>query len=148
VKFVGSGREYASIIEELGIADMIEFVDFVPHHVALGHVLGADVLLLVPGVGKGTMSGKIFEYIVARKPVLAIADECAAAELVRRSGIGIVVPPRDLHEIADCSAAFFDDIRSGRYVYPDVTALLDAYDRKSIARRCADVMGAAAANGR
>lgn len=148
VKFVGSGREYASTIDELGIADMIEFVDFVPHHVALGHVLGADVLLLVPGVGKGTMSGKIFEYIAARKPVLVVADECAAAELVRRSGVGVVVPPRDLDEVAERCAAFFDDIQSGVYVYPDVGELLAAYDRKSIARRCADVMGAVAVNGR
>ena len=50
------------------------------------------LLLLVPdagGRGKGVLSGKVFEYIAAGRPILAVVPpDGAAAELIRETGSG------------------------------------------------------------
>jgi glycosyltransferase involved in cell wall biosynthesis len=52
------------------------------------------------GRGKGVLSGKVFEYIAAGRPILAVVPpDGAAAELVRETGAGVVVPPDDLAAI-------------------------------------------------
>jgi glycosyltransferase involved in cell wall biosynthesis len=57
------------------------------------------LLLLVPdagGRGRGVLSGKVFEYLAAGRPILAVVPpDGAAADLVRETGAGIVVAPDD-----------------------------------------------------
>ena len=57
-------------------------------------------LLLIPdagGRGKGVLSGKVFEYLAARRPILAaVPPDGAAAELIRETGAGVVVAPDDV----------------------------------------------------
>jgi len=61
------------------------------------------LLLLVPdagGRGKGVLSGKVFEYIAAGRPILAVVPpDGAAAELIRETGSGIVAAPDDVDAI-------------------------------------------------
>jgi glycosyltransferase involved in cell wall biosynthesis len=58
------------------------------------------LLLLIPeagGRGKGVLSGKVFEYLAAERPILAVVPpEGAAAELIRDAGAGVVVAPDDV----------------------------------------------------
>jgi glycosyltransferase involved in cell wall biosynthesis len=43
------------------------------------------------------LSGKVFEYLAAERPILAIVPpEGAAADLIRQTGAGIVVGPDDV----------------------------------------------------
>ena len=58
------------------------------------------LLLLIPeagGRGKGVLSGKVFEYLAAERPILAVVPpDGAAAELIRAAGAGVVVAPDDV----------------------------------------------------
>ena len=58
------------------------------------------LLLLIPdagGRGKGVLSGKVFEYLAAERPILAaVPPDGAAAELIRETGAGIVAAPDDV----------------------------------------------------
>jgi glycosyltransferase involved in cell wall biosynthesis len=58
------------------------------------------LLLLVPdagGRGKGVLSGKVFEYLAAGRPILAaVPPDGAAADLIRETGAGVVVAPDDV----------------------------------------------------
>ena len=43
------------------------------------------------------LSGKVFEYLAAERPILAVVPpEGAAAELIRAAGAGVVVAPDDV----------------------------------------------------
>ncbi len=102
VRFVGdfrsSDREFA---EELGVMDRIELVPYVPRRESLRLQRDSDaLLLLIPdagGRGKGVLSGKVFEYLAAERPILAaVPPDGAAAKLIFSTGAGVVAPPDDV----------------------------------------------------
>jgi glycosyltransferase involved in cell wall biosynthesis len=101
-RFVGdfrsSDREWAA---SLGLGDRLELVPYAPRAESLRLQRDSEVLLLlVPdagGRGKGVLSGKVFEYIAAGRPILAVVPpDGAAAELIRETGAGVVVAPDDV----------------------------------------------------
>jgi glycosyltransferase involved in cell wall biosynthesis len=62
----------------------------VPHHDALVRMATADAFLLLQQGTDLQIPGKLFEMLPFRKPILAIADEGATADVIRRYGIGAV----------------------------------------------------------
>jgi len=104
-RFVGdfrsTDREWA---ESLGLGDRLELIDYAPRRESLRLQRDSEaLLLLVPdagGRGKGVLSGKLFEYLAAGRPVLAVVPpDGAAAELVRETHAGPVVAPDDVDGI-------------------------------------------------
>ncbi len=62
-----------------------------------------SLLLLIPeadGRGRGVLSGKVFEYIAAERPILAVVPpDGAAAKLVEDTGAGVVAASDDVDAI-------------------------------------------------
>jgi glycosyltransferase involved in cell wall biosynthesis len=107
VRFVGdfraSDREW---LEAEGLAGRVELVPYVPRRRSLELQRDSEaLLLLIPeagGRGKGVLSGKVFEYLAAERPILAaVPPEGAAAELLRELGAGPVVAPEDVTGLRD-----------------------------------------------
>ena len=105
VRFAGdvraADREYA---EALGLGDRIELLGYVSRRRSLELQRDSEaLLLLIPdsgGRGKGVLTGKIFEYLAAERPILAIVPpDGAAADLLRDTGAGTVVAPDDVDAI-------------------------------------------------
>ncbi len=106
VRFLGdfrsADREWA---EQLGLGDRLELIDYAPRRRSLELQRDSEaLLLLIPeagGRGKGVLSGKVFEYIAAERPILALVPpDGAAAALIRDAGAGVVVAPEDVDGIA------------------------------------------------
>jgi glycosyltransferase involved in cell wall biosynthesis len=102
VRFLGdfrsADREWA---EQLGLGDRLELIPYAPRRRSLELQRDSDaLLLLIPeagGRGKGVLSGKVFEYLAAERPILAIVPpEGAAADLLRQTGAAVVVAPDDV----------------------------------------------------
>jgi glycosyltransferase involved in cell wall biosynthesis len=105
VRFLGdfrpADREH---MEALGIADRVELVPHVPRRESLRLQRESDVLLLLipeaDGRGRGVLSGKVFEYIAAERPILAVVPpDGAAARLVEDTGAGVVAASDDVDAI-------------------------------------------------
>ena len=105
VRFAGdvraADREYA---EALGLGDRIELLGYVSRRRSLELQRDSEaLLLLIPdsgGRGKGVLTGKIFEYLAAERPILAVVPtDGAAADLLRETDAGTVVPPDDVEAI-------------------------------------------------
>ena len=101
-RFVGdfrvADRDWA---ESLGLGDRLELLPHVSRREALALQRDSDaLLLLIPdagGRGQGVLSGKVFEYLAAERPILAaVPPEGAAAELIRETGAGVVAAPDDV----------------------------------------------------
>jgi glycosyltransferase involved in cell wall biosynthesis len=106
VRFVGdfrsTDREWAET-QELG--DRLELIPYAPRRRSLELQRDSEaLLLLIPdagGRGKGVLSGKVFEYLAAERPILAVVPpDGAAAELIRDADAGVVVAPDDVGGMA------------------------------------------------
>jgi glycosyltransferase involved in cell wall biosynthesis len=100
--FRSSDREWA---EQLELGDRLELIPYAPRRRSLELQRDSDaLLLLIPdagGRGRGVLSGKVFEYLAAERPILALVPpDGAAAGLIRDAKAGIVVAPDDVDGIA------------------------------------------------
>ena len=100
-RFVGglrsADREWA---EELGLGARLELIDHVPHRRSLELQRDSEaLLLLIPeaeGRGRGILSGKVFEYLAAGRPIIAaVPPDGEAARLIRELHAGVVSAPDD-----------------------------------------------------
>jgi glycosyltransferase involved in cell wall biosynthesis len=109
VRFIGSiGTRFDSLLNDFSdrFPGVLELRGYVSHSEALSEALAADVLLLVVGgdshTAAGVMTGKIFEYLRAGRPILLIGpDRSEAAQLIRECGAGEVI---DAHRTDDIAA--------------------------------------------
>ena len=130
--FRSSDREWA---DGLGLGDRLELIPYAPRATSLALQRDSDVLLLlIPdagGRGKGVLSGKVFEYLAAGRPILAaVPPDGAAAELIQETGAGIVVAPDDVDGLRDALLELNRRFTSGGL--PDVQ--LSPEWRHSVAR--------------
>lgn len=87
-----------------GLQGVLERIPFVPHSEALARVRGADLLLLVVDQVERAdqiFTGKVFEYLGAGRPILALVPPGSPlAEVLASSGVGLLAPPEDPEGIA------------------------------------------------
>jgi len=135
-RFVGdfrpSDREWA---EELELGDRLELIPYVTRRRSLELQRDSEaLLLLIPeagGRGRGVLSGKVFEYIAAERPILAsVPPDGAAADLIRKTGAGVVAPPDDPAAIREALAGLHACWQAGKLSGPT----LDDESRRRIAR--------------
>ena len=105
VRFAGDfraeDREYA---EALGLGDRVELLGDVSRRRSLELQRDSEaLLLLIPesgGRGRGVVTGKIYEYLAAERPILAaVPPDGAAAKLVHDTGAGVVVASDDVEAL-------------------------------------------------
>lgn len=135
-RFVGdfraSDREWA---DSLGLGERLELHPYVPRRRSLELQRDSEaLLLLIPdagGRGRGVLSGKVFEYLAAERPILAaVPPDGAAAALVRETGAGVVAPPDDVPALRAALAGLVERWRAGSL---DGTPLSPA-DRERLSR--------------
>ena len=119
--FRSADREWA---EGLGLGDRLELIPYAPRATSLALQRDSEaLLLLIPdagGRGKGVLSGKVFEYIAAGRPILAaVPPDGAAADLIRETGAGVVAAPDDVDALREALAELDRRFSSGGL--PDVT---------------------------
>src|SRR4030095_6752096 len=94
VPFVGdfraADREWA---QNLGLGDRLELHSYLPRRQVLELQRDSEaLLLLIPesgGRGRAVLSAKVFEYLAAEQPILAVVPpDGAAGDLIRETGVG------------------------------------------------------------
>jgi len=103
ITFVGNLDQHSqALIRELGLERWVRTVGYLPHLESVEHLLEADVLLLIVNHCEFHIPGKIYEYIAARKPVLAlVTPNGEAARLLKKAGSEIWADPQDVLDIRD-----------------------------------------------
>jgi glycosyltransferase involved in cell wall biosynthesis len=126
-RFVGGFRAADEpLVEELGIRDKLEVVPFQPHEDVVRLQRDSEALLLLLAewgeAGLKIQSAKLFEYLAANRPILAVVPpEGEAAALVRKLGAGPVVAPGDVDGIAAALGELERRWREGKLQAPALT---------------------------
>jgi glycosyltransferase involved in cell wall biosynthesis len=99
------GKLAPEVIQDLDVfkTSTIDIIDYLPHLEVRKYQQKSQLLLLmvnnVPNA-KGIITGKIFEYLEAKRPILAIAPEDGdAAEIINNSNAGFVVDFKDASKL-------------------------------------------------
>ena len=96
LNFIGDiSNEVKEEISQNNLTENSNFVGYVAHEKAIAYQQKAQVLLLlIPNVekSKGILTGKLFEYLTAKRPILAIGPEDGdLSEIVKETNAGVVV---------------------------------------------------------
>lgn len=105
VVMVGANADVSDIAQHEGVRAYVQYAGFVPRQEALRMQRDADALLFLefeaPDV-KGILTGKLFEYLFARTPIIAvgISEDSAAGRIIERTGAGHAYG-KDVEKLAD-----------------------------------------------
>jgi glycosyltransferase involved in cell wall biosynthesis len=120
-------REEQQLVDSYRLGDLTQSVGHLSRGEAMALQRRADALLLLTAPDLiWELPGKIFEYIGARRPILALAAGNETARVVQETGTGVTVPPDDEDAIMTvlCAAAHGELAATHaphnleRYIYP------------------------------
>jgi glycosyltransferase involved in cell wall biosynthesis len=137
---------YQSLAESLGIADDVNISGYLSKAASLEKTNQCDVLFLpMESPGKDGqplfIPGKAYEYLNARKPILAFSESCDAMNVLQPSGLLVKFGARAVEEPAQwlyCIAqdrALLNDIRPddsyiAKYSFREITGqLADVFNK-------------------
>jgi hypothetical protein len=121
-------------IQFYGLEKQVSIVDYLPHKEVLRIQKSSQLLLLVvnnvPGA-KGIITGKIFEYLQAQRPILAIAPiDGDLAEIINETNSGEIVDFNDEGHLKSVILEYYE-----RYKKDDLkvnSSNIQQYHRKSL----------------
>lgn len=130
IRIVLAGRldvDERAMLDRLGSGQHIVHVGHLDRFATAALQREADALLLLTSRGHPTQAtGKLFEYLAAGRPIIALAEGNEAARIVTETRTGIAVAPDDVEAIAGALRAAVDGTLARsyaprgleRYVYP------------------------------
>lgn len=86
------------IIKELKLENHILLNGYIPHDQVINEIVNSDyLLLLIPNVdAEGILTGKIFEYLGSKNPILCLGPEnCEALNLIENHHLGLCFSYKD-----------------------------------------------------
>ena len=120
--FVGFLRkENQKLIRKLKLQAFVKDHGYVNHTDAIAKIKSADVLWFMVGRRRNIdaiLPGKVYEYIGARKSVLACVPDGAAKMAVEESGAGFICSPDDINEIKETILKVYNNYKNGSLPIP------------------------------
>ncbi|MCX7018843.1 MAG: glycosyltransferase [bacterium] len=131
--------EHTAAVRDLGLENVVRNAGLGSHRDALRLQLSADALLVLEGAAENAeimLTQKIFEYLAAGKPVLAVAPPGALASIVRRSGAGVVADPGNIFQIKERLYELFN----GQTRFNPDHEFIARFHRRELARELAETI--------
>jgi glycosyltransferase involved in cell wall biosynthesis len=153
VRLMGSYKPdlIRAMSDRSGLSGSILLEGYQPHADCLRAMSASDALLLLEGGGPGAeafFTGKVFEYIRAGRPILAVVPQNgAAAGIVRDTGTGIVCDCGDVRAIMDGFMRLHDAWKSGTPACEPKPEKIGAYDRRVLTATLAGLLSGMAGKG-
>lgn len=108
--------EKRHLIKDLGLEEMVTMSGYKSHREAVTELGSADILWMIVGHqkhGHAITTGKLFEYMGTRLPILALAPEGEIRKALSGYGAAWIVDPDDTGEIATALATLVRKAEEG-----------------------------------
>lgn len=143
VQLIGKvAPEVKQTIDDFGLTEKVQFIDYLPHDEVRKYQQKSQVLLLainnVPSA-KGIVTGKIFEYLQAKRPILAIAPKDGdLAAILDKSKAGKVVGFYDVEELGNALLQMYEQFEQGNLKVNSVG--VEQYHRKALTEQFVNLL--------
>jgi glycosyltransferase involved in cell wall biosynthesis len=131
----------AETAKDLGIEDCIRLLPTVPVDEARKLMAESSVLLLIQPQAAMQVPSKVFEYLGLGRPILALVDPGATAELIEQAGVGVMAPPNDVGRIEEALATLLEPT----YRCEPNWEYLAGFSPESLSLRLAKILGSSGA---
>ncbi|MDO6802083.1 glycosyltransferase [Wenyingzhuangia sp. 1_MG-2023] len=143
VQLIGKvAQEVKQSIEDYQLTDSITFIDYLPHDEVRKYQQKSQVLLLavnnVPSA-KGIITGKIFEYLQAQRPVIAIAPKDGdLASILENANAGFVVDFKEVNNLKEILVDLHHQYILGNLQIASTG--VEKYHRKALTEQLANII--------
>jgi len=150
--FVGSCEEFLDrrhiedYLEEYNLKDVVQLTGHISRRESLEYQMSASVLLLLIGIVPPEMemtyglSGKVFDYLLSKKPILTLANGGSTREFIVENKIGEIFFHEEVQKIRnyliEAYTKFTNGIPAERY---DVAAY-EKFDFRSLSKTLSEQM--------
>jgi glycosyltransferase involved in cell wall biosynthesis len=139
LRFVGNVfEEVKTDIKNLELSNNVEFIPYVEHGKAIEFMLNSKALLLIipnSEENKGILTGKLFEYMAAKKPIIYIGPvEGDAVKILRNTSmisINNYDVTKSLNELLNDSLPIFNETEIQKFSRKELTKAMVALIDKS-----------------
>lgn len=143
LKLIGAvSREVLDSIEVAGLSLYVNSLGYVPHAGAVMHQRKSQVLLLVEidsDETKCIIPGKLFEYMVSERPILAIGPDGADfASIVQSTNTGIFVKYDEKEKLKNALIQWFSQYKKGNLRSNAIG--LQQYSRKNLTGQLVQIL--------
>jgi len=140
-----TGKVDISIVDAIqanGLANHVEYVEYLPHEKVAGELSTSSLLLLIlndtPN-SKGILTGKLFEYLAAKRPVLCLGPtDGDAAKVLTDTGSGFTASFHDKQSVKKLLLELFSRYQAGKLQVN--SSSVEQYSREQLTRKLAEVL--------
>lgn len=143
LRFIGDISEAVkTAIKHYDLSSSTDFVGYVPHQKAIEYQKKSQVLLLlIPNVKKsaGILTGKLFEYLTAKRPILAIGPEKGDLnDILIQTKAGVVINFENQTKLTLEIRRLYHQYKKGNLQVNSTN--IDQYHRKNLTQQLASII--------
>jgi len=139
------GKLDVTVLNEISkhnLSENIEIINYLPHNEVVEFQKKSQTLLLVVNnvpSAKGIITGKIFEYLMAKRPILAIAPSNGdLAEIIRQTNSGVVVDFDNKTLLKKTILDLYSKFKSNNLAVDSTN--IDQFHRKQLTKKVAEII--------
>ena len=142
IKFIGIDiyGHLKQLVEKYQLTDFIEPIQYLPHHQALEQIMKSHLLFItiIKKTDEEIITGKIFEYLAAGKPILLISTDGFVANTIRNLQCGKTINNHDVEGIKNAIYSYINRYQKGnmRFYKP---LSVPQFDRENLTKKLAYV---------
>lgn len=141
IRFVGNvPEEIINLFDQKNLYSMIEVLGYIPHEEAISQMKGAELLLMaIPDSpdNKGIVTGKFFEYLAAKKPIMAIGPLGGEVDIIlQKSKAGKLFDYEETEQMRLFIIKLFEQNKNG-IVWNETTGT-EKYTRRNLTKELSE----------
>ncbi len=133
--------DFDRLVRSLNLEHVVQYVGYVEHSRVVAIQQKADILWMTIGSRPGASqisTGKLFEYMGTRKPILALVPPGAARDTLHRYRAAYIVSPENVNQVTQALSRIRNDWRDRCFPRPD-EAFVSMFSRNHLTQKLSDV---------
>ncbi len=131
--------EHTKLIKQLELESNIITTGYLDHDSCIRQITSSDILWLTVNNDRQS-PGKLYEYIGARKPVLACVPDGFIRQTLQETGASIFAKPDNVEEIAQAILKFYQMYEQNKFPTPN-DEVVQKYDRVKLTEELSRMFG-------